>query len=170
LEVLASESDPAVSRAFSAEDYTRTLDILQRFYSLVLTDCGTGMLHSAMSAVLATADVLIVIASGSVDGAHSASATLDWLDAHGYRDLVARSVAVINSVRPRSGKVDLDKLAEHFASRCRAVCMIPFDPHLEEGAEIELDQLAPETRLAMLELGAVVADDFPHAVARARSS
>ena len=53
LEVLASESDPAVSQAFSAEDYTRALEVLERFYSLVLTDCGTGLLHSAMTAVLA---------------------------------------------------------------------------------------------------------------------
>ncbi len=58
LEVLASESDPAVSEAFSSDDYTRTLEVLERFYSLVLTDCGTGMMHSAMSAVLAKADVL----------------------------------------------------------------------------------------------------------------
>ena len=88
LEVLASESDPAVSEAFSSDDYARTLEVLERFYSLVLTDCGTGMLHSAMSAVLSKADVLIVISSGSVDGARSASATLDWLDAHGYQELV----------------------------------------------------------------------------------
>ena len=60
LEVLASESDPAVSEAFSSDDYTRTLEVLERFYSLVLTDCGTGMLHSAMSAVLDKADVLVV--------------------------------------------------------------------------------------------------------------
>ncbi|MCP3798987.1 AAA family ATPase [Allokutzneria sp. A3M-2-11 16] len=170
LEVLASEQDPAVSEAFSEDDYRRTVDLLELFYNIVLTDCGTGLMHSAMKGVLDLADSLVIVSSGSIDGARSASATLDWLDAHGYRDLVTRSVAVINSVRPGSGKVDLNKLAEHFASRCRAVCMIPFDPHLEEGAEIELDQLAPETRLAMLELGAVVADDFPHAVARARSS
>lgn len=49
LEVLASETDPAVSEAFSAEDYARTLEILERFYGIVLTDCGTGLLHSAMS-------------------------------------------------------------------------------------------------------------------------
>ena len=47
LEVLASESDPAVSEAFSSDDYTRTLAVLERFYSLVLTDCGTGLLHDA---------------------------------------------------------------------------------------------------------------------------
>ena len=143
LEVLASESDPAVSEAFSSEDYTRTVDILERFYSLVLTDCGTGLMHSAMSAVLSKADVLVVISSGSVDGARSASATLDWLDAHGHQDMVRNSIAVINAVRPRSGKVDLHKVIDHFSRRCRAVRLVPFDPHLEAGAEIDLDRLKP---------------------------
>ena len=160
LEVLASESDPAVSEAFSSDDYTRTLEVLERFYSLVLTDCGTGMLHSAMSAVLEKADVLVVISSGSVDGARSAAATLDWLDAHGHQDMVRNSIAVINAVRPRSGKVDLTKVVDHFSRRCRAVKQVPFDPHLEEGAEISLDRLKAETRQALIELAAVVADGF----------
>jgi MinD-like ATPase involved in chromosome partitioning or flagellar assembly len=163
LEVLASESDPAVSEAFSSDDYKRTLEVLERFYSLVLTDCGTGMLHSAMSAVLANADVLIVVSSGSVDGARSASATLDWLDAHGYQQLVSNSIAVVNAVRPRSGKVDMRKVVDHFSRRCRAVLQVPFDPHLEEGAEISLERLKPETRDALTELAAVVASGFPGA-------
>ncbi|MGB3437475.1 MAG: MinD/ParA family protein [Actinophytocola sp.] len=161
LEVLASEQDPAVSEAFSEDDYRRTVALLEHFYNIVLTDCGTGLMHSAMKGVLDIADSLVVVSSGSVDGARSASATLDWLDVHGYRDLVSRSVAVINSVRPRAGSVDLDKLAQHFGARCRAVCTIPFDPHLEEGAEIELDRLSADTRLALLELAATVADGFP---------
>jgi MinD-like ATPase involved in chromosome partitioning or flagellar assembly len=160
LEVLASESDPAVSEAFSSDDYATTLDLLERFYSLVLTDCGTGMLHSAMAAVLAKADVLVVISSGSVDGARSASATLDWLDAHGHQEMVRNSIAVINGVRPRSGKVDMTKVVDHFSRRCRAVLQIPFDPHLEEGAEISLDRLRPDTREALLELAATVAAGF----------
>jgi MinD-like ATPase involved in chromosome partitioning or flagellar assembly len=160
LEVLASESDPAVSEAFSSDDYTRTLEVLERFYSVVLTDCGTGLMHSAMSAVLANADVLVVISSGSVDGARSASATLDWLDAHGHQDMVRNSIAVINAVRPRSGKVDMKKVVDHFSRRCRAVRQVPFDPHLEEGAEISLDRLKPQTRESLIELAAVVADGF----------
>ena len=167
LEVLASESDPAVSEAFSSDDYARTLEVLERFYSLVLTDCGTGMLHSAMSAVLSNADALIVVSSGSVDGARSASATLDWLDAHGYQQLVANSIAVVNAVRPQSGRggprVDQSKVVDHFSRRCRAVQQVPFDPHLEEGAEISLDRLKPETRDALMELAAVVASGFPGA-------
>lgn len=162
LEVLASEQDPAVSEAFSEDDYRRTVALLEHFYNIVLTDCGTGLMHSAMKGVLDEADMLVLVSSGSVDGAQTSAATLDWLEAHGYRDLVAKSVCVINSVRPKSGKVDLDKLSAHFQQRCRAVVRLPFDEHLEEGAEIALDQLAPETRLALLELAAVVADDFPH--------
>ncbi|WP_460402026.1 AAA family ATPase [Actinophytocola sediminis] len=161
LEVLASEQDPAVSEAFSEDDYRRTVALLEHFYNIVLTDCGTGLMHSAMKGVLDIADSLVIVSSGSVDGARSASATLDWLDVHGYRDLVSRSVAVINSVRPRAGSVDLDKLGQHFGARCRAVCRIPFDPHLEEGAEIELDRLGAPTRLALLDLAATVADGFP---------
>ncbi|MER7012312.1 AAA family ATPase [Saccharopolyspora sp. NPDC000359] len=168
LEVLASEQDPAVSEAFSEDDYRRTVTMLEHFYNVVLTDCGTGLMHSAMKGVLDLADSLVIVSSSSIDGARSASATLDWLDAHGYGDLVARSVAVINSVRPASGKVDVDKLAAHFSSRCRAVSKIPFDPHLEEGAEVELDQLSAPTRMALLELAATVADDFPHAPGRNR--
>ena len=161
LEVLASESDPAMSEAFSAEDYAQTLEILERFYGLVLTDCGTGLLHSAMTSVLDKADALIVVSSGSIDGARSASATLDWLDAHGHEELVRNSIAVINAVRPRSGKVDMQKVVDHFSRRCRAVRLVPFDPHLEEGAEISLDRLKRETREALIELAAVVADGFP---------
>ncbi|UXA20530.1 MinD/ParA family protein [Mycobacterium sp. SMC-4] len=165
LEVLASESDPSVSEAFSAQDYSRAVELLEQYYSVVLTDCGTGMVHSVMSAVLERADVLLVVSSGSVDGARSASSTLDWLDAHGHEDMVRHSIAVINGVRPRSarggGKVDIKKVVDHFARRCRSVCVVPFDPHLEEGAEISLDRLRPGTRAALLELAAAVAAGFP---------
>ena len=50
--------------------------------------------------------------------------------------------------------------AAHFAARCRAVVRVPFDAHLEEGAELDLDRIEPDTRLAMLELAAAVADAF----------
>ncbi|WP_374754880.1 MinD/ParA family protein [Pseudonocardia sp. N23] len=161
LEVLASEQDPAVSEAFSEDDYRRTVNLLEHFYNIVLTDCGTGLMHSAMYGVLGMADQLIIVSSGSIDGARSASATMDWLDAHGHTDLVANAVAVINCVHRSSGGVDLDRVAEHFALRCRAVVRIPFDGHLEEGAEIDLDRLQPATKMSLLELAASVADGFP---------
>jgi MinD-like ATPase involved in chromosome partitioning or flagellar assembly len=39
---------------------------------------------------------------------------------------------------------------------------IPYDPHLEEGAEFELDYLNTETAEAYLSLAALVADAFAH--------
>ncbi|HET9972152.1 MAG TPA: AAA family ATPase, partial [Streptosporangiaceae bacterium] len=139
LEVLASDRDPAVSVAFGAEDYSDVARVLEHFYSICITDCGTGLLHSAMSGVLSLADQIILVSSPSVDGARSASATLDWLEAHNCGDLVRNGVVVLSAIRPKSkSTVDIDRLEHHFAARCRAVARIPYDPHLEEGAEIEL--------------------------------
>jgi hypothetical protein len=54
--------------------------------------------------------------------------------------------------------VDLNRLEEHFAARCRAVIRIPYDSHLEEGAEVELDLLSRPTADAYLALAAVIGD------------
>jgi MinD-like ATPase involved in chromosome partitioning or flagellar assembly len=157
LEVLASDRDPGVSVALSADDYRAAAELLEQFYSICITDCGTGLLHSAMSAVLELADQIVVVSSPSVDGARAASATLDWLDAHECEDLVRGGVVVLSMVRPRS-PVDLDQLEQHFAARCRGVVKVPFDPHLEEGAEVDLELLAPGTADANLTLAALVGD------------
>ena len=159
LEVLASDRDPGVSVAFSEEDYCEVARVLEHYYSICITDCGTGLLHSAMTGVLNLADQIVLVSSPSVDGARSASATLDWLDAHDYGDLVRNAVVVLSTVRPRSkSTVDLDRLEQHFAARCRAVVRVPYDPHLEEGAEVELEQLSPATTGAYLRLSATVGD------------
>jgi len=159
LEVLASDRDPAVSVAFSADDYCDAARVLEHFYSICLTDCGTGLLHSAMSGVLWLADQIVVVSSPSVDGARSASATLDWLEAHGCGDLVRNGVVVLSVIRPKSkSSVDLDRLEHHFAARCRAVARIPYDPHLEEGAEVDLELLSAATADAYLTLAALVGD------------
>jgi MinD-like ATPase involved in chromosome partitioning or flagellar assembly len=159
LEVLASDRDPGVSVAFGADDYSDAARMLEHFYSICITDCGTGLLHSAMSGVLGLADQIILVSSPSVDGARSASATLDWLEAHNCGDLVRDGVVVLSAIRPKSkSNVDLHRLEHHFAARCRAVARIPYDPHLEEGAEIELELLSSETAESYLALAAVVGD------------
>ena len=161
LEFLASDRDPAVSVAFSADDYRAVSRVLEHYYSICITDCGTGLLHSAMSGILELADHIVLVSSPSVDGARSASATLDWLEAHGYTDLVRGAAVVLSTIRPRSkSTVDLDRLEQHFSSRCRAVVRIPYDAHLEEGAEFELELLDSETTDAYLELAALVGDGF----------
>jgi MinD-like ATPase involved in chromosome partitioning or flagellar assembly len=161
LEVLASDRDPTVSVAFSDQDYQDVSQVLEHYYSICITDCGTGLLHSAMAGVLRLADRIVLVSSPSVDGARSASATLDWLQAHGYGDLVRDAVVVLSVIRPRSkSTVDLGRLEQHFATRCRAVVRIPYDAHLEEGAEVDLTQLSRSTADAYLALAAEVGDGF----------
>ncbi|MFI7192800.1 MinD/ParA family protein [Nocardia nova] len=164
LEVLASEQDPAVSEAFSEADYRRAIGILQQFYNIILTDCGTGLMHSAMAGVLDMASSLILVTSPAIDGARSASATLDWLEHHGYSKLVERTVVVVNASRRGASTVDLDQLRKLFLDRTRAVQVVPFDDHLAEGAEIDLELVSKPTRRALLELAAMVADDFGYHV------
>ena len=161
LEILASDRDPAVSEAFSEEDYREVSRIVEHFYSICLTDCGTGLLHSAMGGVLGLADQVVLVSSASVDGARSASATLDWLEAHGHVGLVRGAVVVLSMVRSNSkSSVDLGRLEQHFAGRCRGVVRVPWDGHLEEGAEVDLEQLAPATKDAYLQLAASVGESF----------
>jgi len=163
LEILASDRDPGISVAFSADDYRAVAKVLERYYSICITDCGTGLLHSAMAGILELADQIVLVSSPSVDGARSASATLDWLEAHRYGALVRSGVVVLSAVRRKTkSTVDLDRLEQHFAARCRAVVRVPYDPHLEEGAEFELDFLNTETADAYLTLAALVADGFTY--------
>ncbi len=160
LQVLASEQDPEMSEAFSETEYRLVAQILARYFNIVLTDSGTGLLHSAMSGTLALADSLVVVGSPSVDGASRASKTLDWLIAHGHRELVSRAVAVISTVRPASKELDMLRLREHFGARVRAVVEIPYDRHLVTGGIIDMAQLDNSTEQAFLELSATVADGF----------
>ena len=66
--MLASDRDPAVSVAFSEQDYCDVCQVLEHYYSICLTDCGTGLLHSAMTGVLRLADQIVLVSSPSVDG------------------------------------------------------------------------------------------------------
>ncbi|MFC5907427.1 MinD/ParA family ATP-binding protein [Streptacidiphilus monticola] len=161
LEIVANDVDPAVSTTFNDEDYRRVIDFLGRQYPIILTDSGTGLLYSAMRGVLDLADQLIIVATPSVDGASSASTTLDWLTAHGYADLVQRSITVISGVRETSKMIKVDDIVAHFQTRCRGVVVVPFDEHLSAGAEVDLARMKPKTREAYFELAAMVAADFP---------
>ncbi|KIF72574.1 topoisomerase II, partial [Streptomyces sp. AcH 505] len=163
LEIIANDVDPAVSTTFNDEDYRRAIEVLGKQYPIILTDSGTGLLYSAMRGVLDLADQLIIISTPSVDGASSASTTLDWLSAHGYADLVQRSLTVISGVRETGKMIKVDDIVQHFETRCRGVVVVPFDEHLSAGAEVDLDMMRPKTREAYFNLSALVAEDFSRA-------
>lgn len=159
LHVIASEQDPAISEAFNRAEYERICAVLTRYYDILITDSGTGMVHSAMEGTLARAGALIVVGTPTVDGASRASKTLDWLDAHGYAQLTAEAVVVLSCDRA-SERIDRERIRAHFDNRCRAVVEIPYDPHLGVGGRIDPEALRAPVREAFLTLGALLVDAY----------
>jgi putative peptide zinc metalloprotease protein len=159
LEVMASDDDPRITRAVGELEYQAAIDVLERHYNLLLTDTGTDITHSVMQGILAAADQVVVVAGPSLDGARAASKTFDWLEQNGHGFLVRGAVVAVNGVR-RNSLIDLQRVADHFGGRCRAVLPVPWDRHLEAGAQTSLEELSPPTRAAYAELAAAIADGF----------
>lgn len=154
LDVLASDADPRIAEAFSDDDYRDVADVAAHYYSLVLTDTGTGIVHSVMGATLDLADQLIIVSGLSVDEARLASETLTWLETNGYAELARRSIVVLNQSTPGSPLVRLNELEAHFATRAKSVVRMPYDSQIAGGGAIVFANLQPETRQAARELAA----------------
>ncbi|HEX6954384.1 MAG TPA: MinD/ParA family protein [Agromyces sp.] len=161
LDILASDTDPTLSEAFDAADYDVVADLAARYYSLVLTDCGTGIVHSVMRATLQRADSIVVVSGGSVDEARLASETLTWLEANGYGDLVSNAVVAINLATQGTHLVKVDEIEAHFQSRVREIVRIPYDPQLAAGSVVHWRDLRPVTQYAARELAALVVEGLP---------
>ena len=158
LDVLASDTDPHIAEAFSGDEYRAVAEVAAHYYSVVLTDTGTGIVHSVMGATLERADRLIVVAGRSIDEARLASETLTWLEANGYEDRVRSAIVVLNMSSPGTSPVRQDELEAHFRTRVRDVLRMPYDPQLATGGAIVFRDLQPATRAAARELAAKVVE------------
>lgn len=158
LDVLASDADPRVSEALNDRDYQDVASLAAHYYSIVLTDTGTGIVHSVMGATLEAADELVIVSGLSVDEARLASETLTWLETNGYSEQVRRAVVVLNNSRPGAPLVREDELEAHFRTRVRTVVRMPYDPLIAAGSAITFRDLQPATRLAARELAAAVVE------------
>lgn len=161
LDILASDTDPLLSEAFDENDYNVVADLAARYYSIMLTDCGTGIVHSVMRATLQRADSIVIVSGGSVDEARLASETLTWLEANGYGDLVQNAIVALNTATAGTNLVKLEEIESHFRSRVREIVRIPYDPQLAAGSVISYNDLRPITQLAARTLAALVVEGLP---------
>ena len=161
LDILASDTDPLLSEAFDEDDYNVVADLAARYYSIALTDCGTGIVHSVMHATLQRADSVVIVSGGSVDEARLASETLTWLEANGYGDLVRNAIVALNTATQGTNLVKLSEIEAHFVSRVRDVVRIPYDPQLAAGSVVSYRDLKPLTQNSARELAALVVDGLP---------
>ena len=160
LDVLASDSDPMLSEAFDEGDYNVVADMAARYYSIVITDCGTGIVHSVMRPTLQRANAMVIISGGSVDEARLASETLTWLEANGYGELVRNSMVALNTATQATQLVKLDEIEQHFRTRVRSVIRIPYDPALAAGSVIKFNELKKPTREAARQLASEVVNSI----------
>lgn len=165
LDVIASDADPHIAEAFGDVDYRRVAEVAAHYYSVVLTDTGTGIVHSVMTETLDQADQVVIVAGLSVDEARLASETLTWLETNDRADLARDAIVVLNKAVPGKPIVQEDELEKHFASRVRHVVRMPYDPQIAAGGEIAFAELQPETRQAARSLAALVVESL-----RARSA
>lgn len=160
LHLIAGEQDPEVSDSLTAEEYLRIRSLIGSYYSVALTDCGTGVTHNAMKGILQSADNLIIAAGYAVSGAKRARSTLQWLASHGYEDLARNAIVVITDKDEVSSRVDKDAIEEHLAGMCRELIAVPHDRGVADGDLVTLDVLKPETRRAYKEIAAAIVDGY----------
>jgi putative peptide zinc metalloprotease protein len=158
LEVLASDDDPGIGMALARDDYHRLIGLLDRFYNVILLDTGTGILDSANQGLLTEADQVVLVVRAGLDGGRAGALTLDWMDQHGFEDLVARTVVVVNA--ERRGSEPPEPMRRHFEKRCARVVTVPWDDALEPGALTDMSSLHRRTREALVDIAAAVADNF----------
>lgn len=158
LDVLASDADPHIAEAFADSDYRQVADLAAQYYSLVLTDTGTGIVHSVMSATLDLADQIVIVSGLSVDEARLASETLTWLESNGYAAQARDAIIVLNQASAGLPMVRLAELEAHFATRAKHVVRMPYDPQIATGGPIVFANLHPSTREAARGLAALLVE------------
>lgn len=158
LDVLASDSDPRVAEAFSDSDYRDVARVAAHYYSMVLTDTGTGIVHSVMGATLDLADQIVIVSGLSVDEARLASETLTWLESNGFEAQARNAIIVLNQSTPGSPLVRLNELEAHFRTRAKNVVRMPYDAQIAGGGAIVFANLQPGTRQAARELAALLVE------------
>ncbi len=160
LHVVAGEQEPAVSDSLTAEGYAKVHSLLRNFFSIILTDCGTGVTHNAMKGILDRSDSVVIAAGYAVSGAKRAVSTLSWLAEHGYGQLAQSAVVVLTDKDGVSSRVEKNTIRDHLAAHSRHVFVVPNDPAVADGDRISLERVNPRTREAWSEVAAALVDGY----------
>jgi MinD-like ATPase involved in chromosome partitioning or flagellar assembly len=158
-DVLAGEENPRFAQRLDPHTVRRVLELLRRTHDVICVDTGNNVESPNWQTVLQTADQLVVTSVPREDAAFTADWMLDLLDEAGMDELVANAVTLLSCPTPNPTPL-IDDLAGHFRTRTRAVVVVPYDPALESGSNIEYAMLAPATKRAWLRAAAVMMDPY----------
>lgn len=158
-DVLAGEESPRFAQRLDQFTVKRVLELLRRTHEVICVDTGNNVESPNWRTVMQAADQLVVTTVPREDAAFSADWMLDLLHEEGMGELAENAVTLISCPTPGSSPLQED-LKRHFATRTRAVAVVPYDPALETGSSIEYQQLQQATRQAWLRAAAVLLEPF----------
>ncbi len=159
LTMLPGEPNPILGDSLGADDFERIMGVVQRYYSFVQVDCGTGVTHPLMSGILRFADTAVIPAAWSITGAKRAAETIQWLEDNGFADLAKTSIVVLTAKDVVSRNVDKDAVLGHL-SKAGDLVVVPADPHVADGALLDWEHLQAQTQEAYLEIAAAITRRF----------
>ncbi len=131
-------------------DYERLGRLLDERYPLTMIDPAPA----GLTRVLSLADQLVLVTPASPEAASALANTQQWLGAHGFDELAARAVTVVNGVSSRSMD-DVRRTESVARGRCRAIVRVPWDGSLIAAPDLPA-ALHPQTRLACTALAGVL--------------
>ena len=158
-DVLAGEESPRFARRLDSHTVRRVLELLRRTHDVICVDTGNNVESANWQTVLQAADQLVITSVPREDAAFTADWMLDLLHDSGLGDLARQAVTLLSCPTPIPSPL-LSDLAAHFASRTRAVAVVPYDPALESGSSIEYADLQAATKKAWLQASAVIMEQF----------
>lgn len=160
LTVLPGEANPTLGASLGADDFEQVMQVVQKYYSFVQIDCGTGVTHPLMEGVLRFATTIVIPAAWSVTGAKRAAESITWLADNGFEQLARTSIVVLTEKDVVSAAVDKEAVRHHLWQAAELIT-VPADPHVADGALLEWEQLAPPTREAYLDIAAAITRTSP---------
>lgn len=158
-DVLAGEENPRFAQRLNPQTVRRVLELLSRTHDVICVDTGNNVESPNWQTVLQACDQLVITTVPREDAAFTADWMLDLLHENGLGQLVDNAVTLLSCPTPNPAPM-LGDLQRHFATRTRAVTVVPYDAALESGSSIEYSQLQPATRAAWLQAAAVMLDPF----------
>ncbi|WP_442932496.1 ATPase [Micromonospora sp. NBC_01699] len=157
--VLAGEESPRFASRLDQQTVRRVLDLLRRTQDVICVDTGNNVESVNWQTVIQAADQLVVTTVPREDAAFAADWMLDLLHEVGMGELADNAVTLVSCPTPGRSPLQAD-LERHFATRTRAVVVVPYDPALESGSSIEYANLQHDTRQAWLKAASVMVEPF----------
>jgi MinD-like ATPase involved in chromosome partitioning or flagellar assembly len=158
LHLLAAPADPRAMADLGPDHYRSLIELLDRFYEVVLLDLGTGLTDPLARFALDRADQMVVVSTPEWVCAERVLAALDDLRATRAGE---RTTVVLNQAPPERA---VDRQVIEAAFRRHDVAgrvAIPYDPRLRamlDAGALDLAQLPRPTRIAIQRLGLAVAE------------